>query len=43
METTQNTKSGIKRNWIKKFSIAGFIFFLLKGLAWIVFGYFVLK
>lgn len=23
------------RNWLKKFGVAGFLFFLIKGLAWI--------
>lgn len=37
-----NTSSKIKR-WMKRIGIVGFIFFLLKGLAWLAVGYFVLK
>lgn len=29
--------------WIKKISIAGFLFFLLKGLLWLFIGYIVTK
>lgn len=26
------------KNWLKKFGIAGFLFFLIKGILWLVFG-----
>ena len=29
--------------WLKRMGIAGFFFFLLKGIAWLVFGSVVLK
>lgn len=29
--------------WIKKIGIWGFLFFLIKGLIWLVLGYWVLK
>ncbi len=36
-ETTQ--KKGFKA-WLKKLGVAGFLFFLIKGLMWIAVGYF---
>ena len=27
--------------WLKRLGIVGFLFFLLKGIAWLAFGYFV--
>ncbi len=29
--------------WLKRIGVAGFIFFLLKGLAWLAAAYFILK
>lgn len=26
------------KNWLKKFGIAGFLFFLIKGILWLIFG-----
>jgi predicted negative regulator of RcsB-dependent stress response len=31
------------KKWIKKVGFWGFMFFLVKGLAWLAFGYFVIK
>lgn len=31
------------KNRLKKIGLVGFVFFLLKGLAWLVVGYLVLK
>jgi hypothetical protein len=39
-ETIKKTKS---RQWLKKLGIIGFLFFLLKGLAWLALGYFIFK
>jgi DMSO reductase anchor subunit len=38
-------KSFVERNksWLRKVGIAGFLFFLLKGIAWLVVGYLVLR
>lgn len=27
------------RKWLRRFGVGGFIFFLLKGLAWLLIGY----
>lgn len=27
--------------WLKRIGVVGFLFFLLKGIAWLAFGYFV--
>jgi hypothetical protein len=34
METEQKQKKGFKV-WLKRIGVAGFLFFLIKGLAWI--------
>ena len=31
------------RKWLKKLGLAGFLFFLLKGLVWLALGYFLFK
>lgn len=31
------------KSWIKRLGFWGFIFFLVKGLAWLAIGYFALK
>ncbi len=36
------TKSNFKV-WLKKVGIAGFLFFLIKGIVWLVIGYFIMK
>lgn len=38
-------KAFVERNksWLRKVGLAGFLFFLLKGIAWLVVGYLVLK
>jgi len=40
-EKTSKQKSVIK--WFKRIGIAGFLFFLLKGLAWVFFGAAIVK
>ena len=42
VETNQQTTSRWKA-WIKKLGFIGFLFFLLKGLAWLAIGYFIIK
>ncbi len=34
-ETNKSERSGIKK-WIKRFGFAGFMFFLIKGLLWLI-------
>ena len=36
-------KIASSKNWLKKVGIAGFIFFLAKGIIWLILGYLVLK
>lgn len=38
-------KAFVERNksWLRKVGLAGFLFFLLKGIVWLVVGYLVLK
>jgi hypothetical protein len=31
------------KKWAKRFGFWGFLFFLLKGLAWLAVGYFIVK
>jgi len=31
------------KNWLKKLGIVGFIFFLAKGIVWLILGYLVFK
>lgn len=33
--TTDTKKESKAKNWLKKFGIAGFLFFFVKGLVWI--------
>jgi len=44
LDKEENSK---KRNrlilWLKRIGVVGFIFFLLKGLAWLAAAYFILK
>jgi hypothetical protein len=35
----KSTKLTALRHWIRKIGIAGFVFFLLKGLLWLAIGY----
>ncbi|WP_316752177.1 alanyl-tRNA synthetase [Pedobacter gandavensis] len=39
---TSEKKAAILK-WVKKFGIWGFLFFLIKGLLWLAFGYWVIK
>ena len=32
-----------QKKWLRRFGLGGFLFFLLKGLAWLVLGYFVVR
>jgi len=45
--TTNETSSREKKHplfkWIKKIGLWGFLFFLLKGLIWLILGYWVIK
>jgi len=34
-EETKNERSGLAK-WIKRFGFAGFMFFLIKGLLWLI-------
>ena len=45
IETNENnpSKKALFIKWIKRLGIWGFLFFLLKGLVWLAFGYWVLK
>ena len=42
MVKVENNKKSIK-TWIKRFGFWGFLFFLVKGLAWLAVGYFIVK
>ena len=33
--THQNTNKNSQKKWLKRIGIAGFLFFLIKGLAWL--------
>jgi hypothetical protein len=35
MHDGQDLKRGATGKWIKRFGVAGFLFFLIKGLAWL--------
>lgn len=37
-----STRSGF-RKWLKRVGVGGFLFFLLKGIAWLVVGYFIAR
>ncbi len=44
METKAHGMSNKKQNlisWVKRFGVVGFLFFLIKGLLWIVAGFWV--
>lgn len=41
MTVDKNKKSII--TWIKKIGLWGFLFFLLKGIIWLIVGYFIIK
>jgi hypothetical protein len=32
-----------RKRWLKKVGLIGFLFFLLKGIAWLLLGYFILR
>lgn len=35
-EKTENKKKCPAVNWVKRFGVAGFMFFLIKGLLWLI-------
>ena len=37
---TMNKEQNNIKSWLKRIGIAGFLFFLVKGLAWLAFFYF---
>jgi len=40
-EKKNNTKpSKLKKNWLKRIGVLGFLFFLIKGIVWLVIFYF---
>jgi hypothetical protein len=39
-QKTQNTKL---KTWLKKVGVWGFLFFLAKGIVWLLVGYFALR
>lgn len=42
-ELQEAQKENCWRRWLKRFGIAGFLFFLIKGLLWLVAGGAILK
>jgi len=40
MQFYHKMKASKSKEWIKKIGIAGFLFFLLKGIFWLVLGYY---
>ncbi len=40
---TNRKKFNIHHPWIKSIGIGAFLFFLLKGIAWLLIGWYVLK
>lgn len=42
-ELQQNTTPTSKKKWLKRLGVAGFLFFLIKGIAWIVVSIFAWK
>jgi hypothetical protein len=36
METNENKNPGRLARWLKRFGIAGFLFFFIKGLLWLI-------
>lgn len=43
METSQPSNKRNIKKWLRKIGIAGFLFFLIKGIAWIAITYFIFK
>jgi hypothetical protein len=43
MKASTNSKKIQIPAWLKKMGLWGFLFFLLKGIAWLVIGYVVVK
>jgi len=35
-KTPQNQQKNNRKKWLKRLGVAGFVFFLVKGIAWIV-------
>ncbi|MEO6818982.1 MAG: hypothetical protein ABI266_08235 [Ginsengibacter sp.] len=42
MVKVENSNKSVK-TWIKRIGFWGFLFFLVKGLAWLAVGYFIVK
>lgn len=36
METSENKNPNLLTRWIKRFGVFGFLFFLIKGLLWLI-------
>lgn len=43
MTAPDNKKTSSLISWIKKIGFWGFLFFLIKGLVWLLVGYFLVK
>jgi hypothetical protein len=43
MDTLQHSQSGKLKNWLKKLGLIGFLFFLLKGMAWLLITYLIVR
>ena len=43
MSTANLTRKQQTIAWLKRIGVAGFLFFLVKGIIWLVLGYLVLK
>jgi hypothetical protein len=43
MDTSQHRPSGKLKNWLKKLGLIGFLFFLLKGMAWLLITYLIVR
>jgi len=43
MGTNQPTNNRRIKNWMRKIGITGFLFFLVKGVAWLAITYLVIK
>jgi hypothetical protein len=43
MELTKDPGTGRRKNWLKKIGLVGFLFFLIKGLIWLIIGYVIIN
>lgn len=43
METSQPTNKHHIKKWLRKIGLAGLLFFLIKGVAWIAVAYLIVK